>query len=135
MAENAQTKLEDLYVDEEVMNEKLLTSTLAPYIRIGKQSGDLVLQSSFDDLTTKQKIVVVLLAQKGRCGLEVAENEWLTPTEIANVSGIKKGTVYPTIRELENDERLADSEDGQYRIPTHNLETAREFIEGSAPDE
>lgn len=135
MVENTQTKLEDLYVDEEALNEELLASTLAPYIRIGKKSGDLVLQSSFDDLTTKQKITVVLLAHKGRYRLEIAENEWMTPTEVAKVSGIKKGTIYPTIRELENDERLTDSEDGQYRIPTHNLQTAREYIEESESDE
>lgn len=135
MTENTQATLEDLYVDEEAMNEQLLATTLAPYIRIGKQSGDLVLQSSFDDLTTKQKITVVLLAQKGRYGLEVVENEWLTPTEIANISGIKKGTVYPTIRELEREERLADNEDGQYRIPTHNLQTARDYIEDGESDE
>lgn len=117
------------------MSEELLATTLAPYVRIGKQSGDLVLESSFDDLTTKQKIIVVLLAQQGRYRLEIVENEWLTPTDVANMSAIKKGTVYPTIRELENDERLADNEDGQYRIPTNNLQTAREYIEEENTDE
>ena len=129
MSENQQT-LEDLLVDEEELNEELLAEVLSEYIQIGNESGSIIAQPKFKELDSQQKVVVVLLAQKARKELGLAESEWIGPTAIAEASGIKKGTVYPAAKAIEEEHNLADNEDGQYTIPTYNLNKAREFIRG-----
>ncbi len=125
-----QSKLDDLLIDEEQLNEELLTEVLSDYIRIGSESGNLVTQAPFRELNSRRKVLVVLLAQKARFELDLAESEWMTPTEINNASGVAKGTVYPAVRELDGDRGLAESDDGSYRIPSHNLHRARDYIRG-----
>lgn len=133
MAENntTQSALEDLLVDEEQLNEELLTELLADYVGIGSKSGSLVPQPAFEELTAKQQIVVILLAQKARYELNMVESEQLTPSEISEESGIKTGTIYPSVRDLE-EEDLAVGNNGNYHIPTYNFTKAKQFIRGGA---
>ncbi len=133
MSEHQRT-LEDLLVDEQEISEEILHDLLTNYIRIGKQSGNLIPQRPFRELPAKQKTVVVLLAQRARHELDMVESEWMSPTEISEQSGIKKGTVYPTVREL-NNQGLVEDDDGSYRIPAHGLDKAREYIHGGEADE
>lgn len=130
MVNDQQSSLEDLLVDEEQLNEELLFGILSDYIRIGSESGSLVPQPAFEDLTAKQQITVALLAQKARFELDRTETEWLTPTKISEESGIKSGTVFPAVRDLEEDD-IVVSEDGEYRIPPYNFTRAEEFIKES----
>ena len=133
MADNQQT-LENLLVDEEEISEEILHNLLREYIQIGKQSGDLIPREPFQEIPAKQKVVIVLLSQQARNKLDMVESEWMTPSEISEQSGIKKGTVYPTVRELSNN-GLAEDDDGSYRIPAHSLQRAREFIEEDDNDD
>jgi hypothetical protein len=123
-----QLTFNDLLIDEEEVSESLLTETLIEYIRIGEESGRIVPQEEFEDLTNRQKVIVTLLAQHALEGLDMAEKGWATPTEIAELSGIKKNSVYPTVRELEEND-VAENDDGSYRIPTHSLETAKRQLD------
>lgn len=123
--------LEDLLVDEEQMNEELLTSLLADYVGIGSNSGSLVPTPAFEELTAKQQIAVVLLAQRARHELDMVESEQLTPSEISEESGIKTGTIYPTVRELEGED-IAVGNDGSYHIPPYNFTKAKQLIRGDA---
>lgn len=127
MSDNQMT-FEDLLIDEEVVSETLLTETLIDYIRVGDESGSIVPQDAYEELTNREKVVVVLLAQHALEGLDMTDQKWLTPTEIAEKSGIKKNSVYPAVRELD-DADVVKSDDGSYRIPTHNLETAKGELE------
>lgn len=127
MSENQQS-LEDLLIDEEDLNEELLSEVLIEYIRIGNNSGSIITKPGFHELNSQQKVAVVLLAQKARKELGLAESKWIGPTEIAEASGIKKGTVYPAAKAIEEEHGLAENEDGLYTIPTYNLNKAREFV-------
>lgn len=126
---NEQKTLDDLLVDEEKLNEELLTELLSDYIRIGNDSGSLVPQPAFEELNSKQKTTVVLLAQRARFELDMADSEELTPTEIADESGLKKGTIYPAVRDLEAAD-IAVSDDGDYQIPPYNLTRAKQYVQG-----
>jgi hypothetical protein len=133
MSEN-QSTLENLLVDEQEISEEILHDLLNGYIRIGKQSGDLIPEQSFHELTAKERVVIVLLSQHARHDLDMVDTEWMTPSEISEQSGIKKGTVYPTVRELDN-EGIAEDDDGSYRIPAHSITQAREYVHGDEDDE
>ncbi|MBX0287958.1 helix-turn-helix domain-containing protein [Halomicroarcula sp. F28] len=130
MSEN-QTTFEDLLIDEEEVSETLLSETLIEYIRIGDESGSIVPQDAYEDLTNREQVVVVLLAQHALEGLDMADEQWLTPSQIAERSGIKKGSVYPAVRELD-DADIVENDDGSYRIPTHSLESAKRHLEPEA---
>lgn len=133
MSEKQRT-LENLLIDEQEISEEILHDLLSGYIRIGKQSGDLIPQKSFRDLTAKEKVVIVLLSQRARHELDMVETEWMTPTEISEQSGIKKGTIYPTVRELDN-EGIIEDDDGSYRIPAYGIQEARDYIDGGEDNE
>jgi len=122
-----QTSLEDLLVDEEELNEELLANTVGKYANIGKDSGDLIPNEAYNNLNSKKKVVVALLAQKARFELNMTEEEWLAPTELSELSGVKKGTVYPAVRDLVNEGVIRD-EDGEYMIPSVKIEQAKEYL-------
>lgn len=123
-----QRPLENLLVDEKDIGEAILHDTLSEYIQIGKRSGDLIPQQPFHQLTAKGKTVIVLLSQRARKELDMVESEWLSPTSISAQSGVKKGTIYPTVRELRS-EGIVEDNDGKYRIPTHSINHASEFFQ------
>lgn len=123
-----QASLQDLLVDEEQLNEELLAEVLSNYIRIGQDSGGLYPKETFSELNSFRKTAIILLAQHAKEALGLAESEWLKPSEISEISKIKKGTIHPAVRELE-DRDLAESQDGSYRIPIPNLLKVKEFIE------
>lgn len=125
-----QTSLEDLLVDEDELNEELLAGTVGKYVSIGKESGDLVPNQEYTELDSKKKIIVALLAQKARFELEMAEEEWLSPSEISETSGVKVGTVYPSVRDLTSEGVLID-DDGDYMIPSVKIEQAKDYLAGS----
>lgn len=128
-----QSSLQDLLIDENQLNEELLAEVLSEYVRIGKDSGGLYPRAPFSELNSFRKTAVILLAQHAREALGLAESEWLKPSEIAKISKIKKGTIHPAVRELE-DMGLAENDDGSYRIPGPNLLRTKEFIEGEGDE-
>jgi DNA-binding MarR family transcriptional regulator len=127
--ESKETTLNDLVIDEEERNKELLTSLLEKHVRIGKQSGELLPEPSFQELSTKQKTAVTLLTQRAKQKLDISKSEWLSPSEISAQSGVKKGTVYPIVRTLE-EEGIAENEDGNYRIPGHGVRKVQQLIKG-----
>ncbi len=122
-----QSSLEDLLVDEEQLNEELLANTVGEYVNIGKDSGDLIPDEAYNDLTAREKVVVALLAQKARSELDMAEEEWLSPSDLSELSGVKKGTIYPAVRDLADD-GVARDKDGEYMIPSVKVEEAKEYL-------
>lgn len=122
-----QTTLEDLLVDEEELNEELLAETVGDFAQIGKDSGDLIPNERYNDLGSRKKIVVAMMAQKVRFELDLTDEERIGPSEISNLSGVKKNTVYPAVRELDN-EGILRSEDAEYWLPSVKIGAAKEYL-------
>jgi len=57
----------------------------------------------------------------------MVEDEWLTPAEISELTGVKKNTVYPSVRKL-TDEGVVSDGDGQYMIPSVKIEEAKKYL-------
>lgn len=121
------TQLEDLLIDEQQLNEELLADTVGEYANIGENSGDLIPNESYNNLGSKEKVIVTLLAQKAKFELDMVENEWLAPSEISALSGVKKGTVYPAVRDLAA-EGIVRDEDGEYVISSAKISKAKERL-------
>jgi predicted transcriptional regulator len=125
-----QKKLENLLVDEEKVSEELLYDLLNEYIRIGEQNGTIYHEEAYQDLTSAEKIVTILATQMARYELDMAESNWMSPSEISEASGVKTGTIHPKVRELKEDGIIESDGDGSYSLPTHNVSRAREYIFG-----
>lgn len=120
--------LNSVIADEQELNEELLAETVTTYARVGDETGGLIPEDSFNELDSKGKIVVALLAQKVRFELDLAEEDWIAPSAISDMTGVKKGTIYPAVRELAKS-GLVEDDDGKYRVPTVKLEAAKSFLE------
>lgn len=121
--------LDDLLVDEEEFNESMLTEVLAPYVRIGDDSGTFMPTDAFDSLSAAEQTAVVLLYRKAAHELDLSENDGGTPMEISEASGINYNTVKTAVRDLD-DEGLVANDDGEYSIPGYNFDAVREFLQG-----
>lgn len=121
-------ELEDLVVDERDLNQEILRETLEPYIRIGSETGSLIPEPELADLTAEDKILVSTLAFKAMADIGIRETERIGPKALAEAVGISEGTVYPTVRKLE-DEGLLTKEDGKYWVPNHKIRRIQERLE------
>jgi DNA-directed RNA polymerase specialized sigma24 family protein len=126
---SAQQSLDDLIVDEEQLNESLLTEIVAPHAGIASESGDFVPTGEFTDLKSDAQTAVVLLHRKAAFELGLADEEGATPSQISQASGINHNTVKTAVRELD-EEGIVSNDGGSYTIPTYNYERAAEIIQG-----
>lgn len=120
--------IDDLFVDEEALNEALLTEILEPYVQIGKGSGTFVATENFDSRQSVEQAAIVLLFQKARYERGLAEDEEMTPSEISEVSGLNYNTVKGAVRELD-EMGLVVNADGAYSIPPYKLEALKELVQ------
>lgn len=124
-----QKSLDDLLVSEDDLNEELLTEVLAPYVRIGNDSGAFIPTAEFESLTSTEKVAVFLLYRKAAYELDLADDEGATPLEVTEASGINHNTVKTAVRDLD-EENLVQNEDGEYSVPAYKYDAVREFIGG-----
>lgn len=123
----------DIFIEEEDLEYDELVDLLVPYIRIGKDTGQVLPTGKFKDLERRQQVLVLLLAQKLRveAANEVAPNyegdEQLKPSEIGEMVDLKVEDLYPAIRRLEQDGILLNR-NGEYSIHPNLLNKAKQII-------
>jgi hypothetical protein len=120
--------LEDLLVDEDDLNEEILVETLKPYLGIGDQTGSLIFEEKFDELNSEQKTLVSMLALKAMHELDIREEEKIGPTELADLTGISEGTIYPKVSGLEKDGLLEKDDNGRYWVPNHKIKRVQNQV-------
>lgn len=111
----------EIFLDEEEVNlsKEGLIELVIDYIKIGKDTGRIVLNADFDGLNNTQKILVILFAEKLRSNhMGIYDgDEYLSPNKISELSETKIEVLYPSIRKLEQRGLLSyDSETGRYCI-------------------
>jgi hypothetical protein len=119
--------LEELFVDENEVDRKLLRDLLSGYIQIGDESGRLILQEDFYSLKSKKKVVIVLLARLAKEEVGMENSPRLSPKLISESGDIKKGTVDPAVREL-NSEGIIEGEDGEYFVSRRKLQRVSSYL-------
>lgn len=111
------------------ITEEELTNLLVPFIRLGKSSGKITLTGRFDELTSEQKVLVILFTEKLRTEYmqtSYDSDEYLSPNKISDLSETKIEQIYPSIRKLEQKGILSyDSEKGRYCISAEPEKLAR----------
>lgn len=127
----AQDPLDQLFVkSEQVEGEQraLLAQLILPYASINADTGDVHFKSTFDDLSSKQRILIYLLC---RLALSTRPKTTFTlavsPVEIEKATMLPGGTVRPKLGELVRDRIVIKSGDG-YSVPAASLQRAKKLF-------
>ena len=122
-------ELESLLVSGKEIDRKLVAEILSPYLRIDRETCDIRLLSSWNDLKANIRILLYLIARKAMValGLPLSE-ERVSATEITQKTGMKKGTVNPILRDLFGDKVIEQSDDKKYYIPNFAIEKVKAMI-------
>lgn len=129
-----QSTLDDLLVEEDDLNESLLTDVLSPYIDIGNKSGAFLPNEKFESLTSAKQAAIVLLYKKAAYELDLSEEEGAGPMDIADASGMNHSTAKTAVRSLD-EKNLVENEGGEYTVPPYNYDTVQRFIEGDGDEQ
>jgi len=116
--DDATSPLEDVFIDDAKMDEERVAAILRIYANVGESTGRLQPTENYDKLTAGEQVLVTLVAQQGRVLRGDIETAAIGPKKIAEISGVKVGTVKPTVRSLVDDGLIEDGEEGYYISPT-----------------
>ena len=123
--------LEALLVSSAELNRNLLATILARWVRIDRDSGDIIPLQGWNDLRPRQRILIFLLATKAAVALDLRATEALSPTELATASGMPPGTVKRELREMLGGRLVAQDTDGRYSVPAFALEQVKTIVGGA----
>lgn len=118
------TGLERLIAKDD-LNEVVLASILERFLKLGADTGKVIILPDFSLLKSKDAILILLLGYKAMKLLKIRESESVGPKEIHEISGINLSTVKNTLRDLAT-ERFVNPEKGKYFVPNfllHSLST------------
>lgn len=75
--------LEDIFVDGDSINRKIVGDLLEPYLQIDQDSGSFYPTDGYKELNSEDKILVTLTAQKAKEIRGVIESSAVGPSEIS----------------------------------------------------
>ena len=122
--------LQNLFIKSSEEAEKILYEVLKDYIRIDKETHEIIFLENYQSLSNEKKILLTLLARKALQILNLVEDDSLTPREISNKTGVNYNTVRPTLASLTKRGLVNRKEKGKYYIEITKLRTISKIIKG-----
>src|SRR5438094_8413102 len=90
--------LEDLIVDETEMDRALLHEVLAPYVRLSRDTGQIIPTAAFAELSATGNVIVHAISRKAGCALGIHQGpETARSTAVSGTTGVKDRTTKPTV--------------------------------------
>lgn len=115
---NDNSPLQKLIVDAEALDKEKLASLITGNLGIS-QAGEVIILAGFNSLSTKSKILSLLLARKAAKVMGLAEREEANTKDITQKTGLPDGTVGRELSELKT-ARLITYENG-YFVPDYAI--------------
>ena len=123
--------LEDLLVSGAELDRQLVAGVLKSVLGIDKDSLRVRPGERWNGLSARAKILAYFLARKAMMalGLPLSQEE-TAPLLVASETGIPRGTVYPTLKELyESRPQLVERDDeSRYWVPDWAVKNACDLI-------
>lgn len=119
--------MEKLLIEED-LDKKQLYEILEKFVRINKSNGEIVFTSEFSKQSTKNQILLFLLARKASMELELLENEFANPKLLSEKTGLNPNSVRSYLSQLENSKLIAKNK-SNYFVPNYNLAKIKEMAE------
>lgn len=119
-------ELESLVVSGKEIDRSLVAETLSPYMRLDRDACNIRPLNSWNNLKAPAKILLYLLSRKAMLALDFGiPIEGATAGDVANDTGLRKGTVNPALRVLLSDRLIDQAKDGRYFVPNHAIERVK----------
>ncbi len=125
MSDENKDALDALFVQESEISNEVLKDLLVRYVQLSGE-GKIFTKPEFTALPAKKQILVILLSKKV-LKLKVNLEEETSGVDIMAATGMARGTVYPTLRDLERD-RLVASKDGKYWVPSYSIGNVKQLF-------
>jgi hypothetical protein len=119
-----------LLVNESALAREELAEGLAPRLQLTEEGG-LWLLPGFEELTSVNKVLCLLLAVKAMKMLGLRESDRVSPSDLVGLSGMPAGTIRPKLSHLA-EKRLIGRDKHQYWISTPGARKALQTLRGSS---
>ena len=126
--------LEELIVDVRDIDRELVSTLLAPYLRIDCRSGDVVPLAAWNDVPNEVRVLLYLLARRAMRALELEiARASASPSEIERATGIPGGSVRPALKRLLKARAVARDATIGYIVPNYAMGRVRDYIQQWLP--
>lgn len=116
---------DELFVEDSEPRETILNA-VKPYLRFTKD-GEILQQDTYDDLSGRQQVLVLILATKVLEAKGLQHQEGMRVNDIVDITGMSKSTVegyvYGKLKEV------IDSDEGRLFVPNYKVSNATEELE------
>lgn len=126
--------LDDIFTNEQEVDPNLLAGILKPFVKINPEKKIVIFTTKAGvALPISSKILLFLIARKALKFKGKIENEEISPTEIIKETGLKDGSVHPTLKTLKEKGFLIAKE-GKYFIPNYQLVNIKKLFSRKEED-
>jgi hypothetical protein len=127
--------LRELVVDAQSIDRERIVAALRGRVGLDQSSSQPVVMPAFMELGTDGKILAFLLARKAAVLMDLATEEAVTPTTLANGTGMPGGTVRRALRELVDAHRISQASDRSYHLSSPQVGLAVDSLSSAAAGE
>lgn len=128
-------RLEELVVDARDIDRELVGSLLRPYLRIERQTCEVVPLAPWDAAPNEVRVLLYLLARRAMCALDLpVPRNGASPVEIERATGIPGGSVRPALKRLLKARVVAKQAGIGYIVPNYAMSRVREYIRPWTPE-
>src|ERR1700733_13220098 len=106
--------LSALLVDEASVAREELAAGLAPFVQLTRE-GNVLPRDAFEKLTSRNKVLCLLLAVKALAMLDLRDSDEVVPADLVKIGDMAAGTVRPKLSQLV-ESRLAARDGHRYSI-------------------
>jgi hypothetical protein len=119
-----------LLVDEASVAREELAAGLGPFVQLTRE-GSVLPRNAFEELTSRNKVLCLLLAVKALAMLDLRDSEDVTPADLVEMGDMAAGTVRPKLSQLVAS-RLATRDGHRYSISTRSTRKALDALGSSS---
>lgn len=115
--------LKKLFTNKEEIDPEELFNLLNPYIKINEDNKNIIFLDATHEAPLKDKIILFLLGKKVLFLLGEVESEKIPPKIIIEETGLPKGSVLPTLKQLKEPKggSLVSSDSSGYFINNYQF--------------
>jgi hypothetical protein len=116
-----QDPLKKLIVDVKALDRQRLVELLDGIVIISTE-GELSVLPKFSNLSTKNKVLALVLGRRASHALNFSEKDSMTPKELEEASGLPGGTLRPLLMKMASaSDRILVNKGGSYHIPNYAI--------------
>ena len=113
--------LASIFVDDaKAVDRKKLAKLLQSFVKIDKDSKEIIFLDAFSNLSNMDKIEIILATTKAK-SLFLGENDGLSPSSIISLDIMAEGSAKGSLKKLFDSHKIKKDKEGRYFIPAYNI--------------